>query len=288
VTDARGGLIEVDGVAVRVTNPDRVMWPRTGTTKADVISYYHAVADALLPNVVGHPLTLHRFPEGVDGPHFFQTRAPAHPPWIRTATMAMPRTGKVFESIVIDNRAGLVWAANVAAIELHPYLGVVGALGHPTALVLDLDPGPPADIFDAAALALLMRAELDDRGLAPQVNTSGGVGLHVRIPLGGDVTYDTTKAAAREIARTFTDRYPDRVTDRMARASRPGKVFVDWSQNDPGKSTVAPYSLRGMPVPTVATPISWTELEHAVDRRRPDDLYFAPAQVLDRLGLRTG
>ena len=263
--------VEVGGRLLQVSSLDRVLWPRTGTTKAELLAYYLSVAPVLLPHLVDRPLTLHRFPEGVEGKHFFQTRTPPHPDWVRTVTLSYPRTGKTFEAPVIDDLAALVWAVNLTALELHPFLGTVRALDAPTAMVLDLDPGLPAGMLQACQVALLLRAELDARGLASYPKTSGGKGLHVFVPV-QDATYEATKGLARTLARTLAARSPDLVVDRMTKALRTGRVLVDWSQNDPGKSTVAAYSPRAGPTPTVSTPVTWREVETAVQHRDPRPL----------------
>ncbi|HEU0131381.1 MAG TPA: non-homologous end-joining DNA ligase [Mycobacteriales bacterium] len=273
-------LVRVAGRDVAVSSLDRVLFPATGTTKAEVIDYYVRVADALLPHLRGRPATLHRFPEGVGGPHFFQTRVPPHPPWLRTARMAFERTGKVFESPVLDDLPALVWAANLATIELHPFLGLATAQERPLVVVFDLDPGEPAGLAEACAVALRVRERLAADGLASWPKTSGSKGVHVYAPVSG-ATYGGTKAYARRVAAALTRETPGLVVDRMARALRPGKVLVDWSQNDRGKSTVAPYSLRALRAPTVSAPVTWAEVE------RGRDLFFGPADVparLDRYG----
>ena len=272
-----------DGRTVRVTSPGRILFPLTGFTKADLIEYYVRVADVLLPHVVDRPATLHRFPEGVDGPRFFQTRVPPHPDWVRTVTLTYPRTGKTFDAPVIDDVASLVWASNLSAIELHPFLARTSALDRPLLLVFDLDPGPPAGVIDAATLALRLRVVLRDAGLAPYVKFSGQKGLHVVAPLDGTATYDDTKAFAHAVALTLATDDPTTVTARMSKRDRPGKVFVDWSQNDAGKSTVAPYSLRGLRVPSVAVPLSWDEVEHAVAKRDPRAFVVAAGDIDRRL-----
>ncbi len=255
---------EVAGRAVRLSSLDRVMWP-SGTTKGEVVDYYVHVGDVLLPHLAGRPLTLHRFPGGVTGPHFYQTRCPPHPAWLRTATLSYPRTGKTFEAPVIDDLAGLVWAANLATVEVHPFLGRLPDLGAPTHVVIDLDPGPPAGILDACRVALRVRELLDEAQLTGVPKTTGGKGMHVFVPLGPGATYDATKAWARALARTLAADDPAGVVDVMTRARRAGRVFVDWSQNDAGKSTVAPYSPRaGGAEPAASVPVTWREVEEAV------------------------
>jgi bifunctional non-homologous end joining protein LigD len=274
--------VDVGGRTLQVSSLDRVLWPATGTTKAELLEHYLAAAPLLLPHVVGRPLTLRRFPQGVGGKHFFQTRTPPHPPWLRTVTLTYPRTGKTFESPVLDDLAGLVWAVNLTTIELHPFLGRVDDLGAPTALVLDLDPGPPAGLLAACRVALLLRDELDARGLASYPKTSGGKGLHVYVPVRG-ATYDATKALARRLAQELAAAHPDLVVERMTKALRVGKVLVDWSQNDPGKSTVAPWSVRAQLRPTASVPVAWEEVESAHRAGDERGLTFSLADVRRRM-----
>jgi bifunctional non-homologous end joining protein LigD len=261
--------VTVGGRRLRVSSLDRVLYPAAGFTKAELIDYYTAVADAVLPHVRGRPITLHRFPNGVLGPHFYQTRCPPHPGWVRTVTMHFPSTGKTFEAPVLDDPAALVWAANLATLELHPFLGRADRLERPTQLVFDLDPGAPAGFAEACAVAVELRAVLADVGLRGWPKTSGMKGLHLHVPLDESASYPATKAFARMVAATMARGEPDRVVDRMARSARAGKVFLDWSQNDPGKSTVAPYSLRGGQTPTVATPLTWDEVSDAARTGAP-------------------
>ena len=276
--------VEVGGRQVRLSNLDKVLWPRLGLTKRWMVDYYTAVAPVLVPHLRGHPLTLHRFPDGLDGTHWYETRAPAHPPWIETVTFHVRTTGKVFDVCVLNDLPALVWAAQIAAVELHPFLGTVADLDRPSAVVFDLDPGPPATIVECCRVALRIRDLLDDLGLGAWVKTSGGVGLHVFVPLNTAVTYEQTKAFARSVALLLEREQPDAVTSMMARAKRPGKVFVDWSQNDFGKSTVAPYSLRGWEVPTVSTPVTWDEVSAVAESGRARDLLFLADAALERAG----
>ena len=275
--------VEVDGRVLRLSTLDRVLWPATGTTKAELVEHLVALAPHLLPHVADRPVTLHRFPEGVGGPHFFQTRTPPHPPWLRTVELSFPRTGKAFDVPVLDDVAALVWAANLTTLELHPFLAPTGTLDRPSYVVLDLDPGPPAGLLQACRVALLLRAELDALGLASYPKSSGLKGLHVFVPVEG-ATYDATKALARSLARLLAARHPDAVVDRMTRSLRTGRVLVDWSQNDPGKSTVAPYSPRAAAVPTVSTPVTWREVEAAVAAGEPARLVATLTTVHRRLG----
>jgi bifunctional non-homologous end joining protein LigD len=255
--------VELDGRSIRVASVDRVLWPATGTTKGDLLAYVLHAADALLAHVRGRPLTLHRFPEGVTGRHFFQTRCPPHPEWIRTQRMWTFRAQTEVDAPVLDDRAGLAWAVHLSAIELHPFLACADDLAHPGAVVFDLDPGPPAGPADACAIALVVRAVLDGLGLASYPKSSGGAGVHVVVPVAAGTTFAETKAFARAVAGLLARDQPDRVVDRMARSERAGRVFIDWGQNDAGKTTVAPWSVRGEWVPTVAAPLEWAEVERA-------------------------
>jgi bifunctional non-homologous end joining protein LigD len=276
--------MDIEGRSVRLTNLGKVLWPSVGMTKADLIAYYARVAPVLLPHLAGHPLTLHRFPDGVGGSHWFETRAPAHPPWVRTQEMYTFRSGKDIDAVLIDGLASLLWAANAAAIELHPYLGTSDDLRRPTAAVFDLDPGPPATLLHAAEVAVSLRGLLDDLGLAAFPKTSGGKGLHVYVPLNAPHSYDDTKTFARAVAQQLTRLRPDTVVDVMTRSRRRGKVFVDWSQNDAGKSTIAPYSLRGLWYPTASVPVTWDEIGTTARSGKIGGLVFVASDVAPRVG----
>ena len=263
--------VRVGDRVLRLSSLDRVLWPGSGTTKAQLVEHLLATSEALLPHVADRPLTLRRFPEGVGGPSFFQTRTPPHPDWVRTVELSYERTGKAFDVPVLDDVAGLVWAANLTTLELHPFLAPTGRLDRPHAVVLDLDPGAPAGLLEACEVGLLLRTALEAAGLASYPKSSGGKGLHVYVPV-EDEGYEQTKAFARGLARALTSARPDLVVATMTKRLRTGRVLVDWSQNDPGKSTVAAYSPRAGLVPTVSTPLTWREVEQAVRRRDPSAL----------------
>lgn len=275
-------LIVVDGREVRLSSLDRPLWPHLGLTKAWMADYYVRIAPVLLPHLRRHPVTLHRFPDGVLGPHFFQTRTPPRPDWIETVTFDMPRTGKVFDVVLIDDLAALLWAVNLATIEFHPYLGCAGDLDHPTALVFDLDAGEPAGLHEACVVATAVRDVCAEVGITAYPKTSGGGGMHVYVPVSG-VTYDDTKAFARAVAALLAHRSPERVVDRMTKALRGGKVFIDWSQNDAGKSTVVPYSLRATTPPLVSAPVTWDEVDLVVATGDAKPLLLGPDEVLARV-----
>ena len=266
--------VEIDGRTLTLTNRDRVLWPQTGFTKGDLIDYYTRVAPALLPHVRDRPVTLWRFPLGVHERGFWQNECRGAPPWMRTQRIA----GQQF--CVVDDLPSLVWLANQGTVELHPFPFVLASPETPTALVLDLDPGPGSGLADACRVALRIREVVP---LESFPKTSGSVGLHVVAPLRATLSFAETKALARELAERLAAETPDRVTARQARAERRGKVLVDWLQNDPSRSTVAPYSLRGTPWPTVSTPVTWDEVERCARERRPELLTFDARAVLERL-----
>jgi bifunctional non-homologous end joining protein LigD len=281
MTSATEAIVEVDGHRVRLTTLDRPMWPELRFTKGQLIDYYARVGPHLLPHIAGRPLTLRRFPEGMDGPDFFQTRCPPRPSWVRTQRMWTFRSGKDVEAPVIDDLAGLLWAANLAAVELHPYLAMAESLDRPTEVVFDLDPGEPAGLIEACEVAMLVRDVLDDLGLGSAVKVSGAKGVHVHVPV-SDVSFEETKAFARAVAALVARAHPNRVVDRMARSLRSGRVFIDWSQNDAGKSTVAPYSMRAGSYPSIAMPMPWRTLRDAIATRSELQLRITPLEALRR------
>jgi bifunctional non-homologous end joining protein LigD len=267
--------------SVTLSKPDKVLWPLAGFTKAALAEYYLAVAPALLPHFAERPVTLRRFPDGVDAPGWYQTNCRG-PEWLPTS-LVPGRRGEVFRMCRLEEPRALAWAAQVGALELHPLLATADALDRPTALVLDLDPGPPADVLDCCAVALALRDELDALGLASFPKTSGSVGLHVYVPLNTGVSYADTKALARTLAERLARVLPERVVATQKRSLRAGRVLVDWLQNEPMRSTVAPYSLRALPFPTVSMPVTWDEVDRAAAAGRPELLTFLPADALSRL-----
>jgi bifunctional non-homologous end joining protein LigD len=274
--------VDVDGRRIRLTNPDRVLWPRTGFTKREMIDYYLAVAPVLLPHLAGHAVTLRRFPESVDAPGWYQANCRGNPPWVTTHDVRGQR-GETLRYCLIDERATLAWLANLGTIELHPFLALARKPDEPTALVFDLDPGPPASLVAAAQVALLVREVLREHELDGTVKTSGSLGLHVYVPLAAGHTFGETKWFARRIADRLSATAPNLMIGNVSRARRTGRVFIDWVQNDPNRSTVAAYSLRGTPWPLVSTPVTWDEVETTATRARPELLLFGPLQVLERV-----
>jgi bifunctional non-homologous end joining protein LigD len=269
-----------------ITNLGKILYPQTGFTKGEVLDYYARVAPVLLPHLAGRPLTRKRYPNGVDGPSFFEKNAPrGTPEWVRTVTLPVPGSTKDRETIdfvIVDELATLVWTANLASLELHVpqwKVGPRGAVLDADLLVLDLDPGPPATIVECCEVALLLKELLEADGLTGYPKTSGSKGMQIYAPL-RPTSAENTRTYARWLAQRLEKERPNLVVSDMTKALRHGKILVDWSQNNAAKTTVAPYSLRARPEPTVSTPITWDEVEAC---RAPDDLVFLAADVLDRI-----
>jgi bifunctional non-homologous end joining protein LigD len=280
----RAAEIEVQGRTLKLTNREKVMYPRSGFTKGDLIDYYAAVAPVLLPHLAGRPLTLKRYPDGVEGKYFYEKRCPPHrPDWVRTAPIASERGRGTIDYCLAEDLSTLIWAANLADIELHTSLSRAQRMDRPTAIVFDLDPGAPAALRECARVALWIREIFDSFGLETFVKTSGSKGLQVYAPLNSTVGYEQTKPFARAVAELLEKRHPRQVVSRMAKELRPGRVLVDWSQNDEHKTTVCVYSLRARERPTVSTPLDWEEVEKAVRSRRKTELSAEPSALLQRV-----
>jgi bifunctional non-homologous end joining protein LigD len=278
--------VEVDGRELKLTNLDKVLYPKAGFSKGEMVDYYAKVAPAIVPHLAGRALTLRRFPEGVEDLEaaFFEKRCPKHrPPWVKTATVeAGPRAGDI-EYCVCEDRATLVWMAQLAAVELHPSLSLARVPEQPTVLAFDLDPGPPADVLDCCRVALRLRELFERFELDCFPKTSGSKGLQLYLPINRAVSYEETKPLARAIAQLLEKQTPDAVVSKMKKVERKGKVFVDWSQNHQRKTTVAVYSLRARERPTVSTPLSWKEVERAVVSEDAGSLVFEAGDVLKRV-----
>ncbi|HSJ18809.1 MAG TPA: non-homologous end-joining DNA ligase [Solirubrobacterales bacterium] len=277
-------LVEVDGREVSLTNLDKVLYPSTGFTKGEVIDYYARIAPVILPHLRGRPLTLRRFPEGVDSSSFFEKRCPTHrPEWVTTAAIWSEREDGEIEFCVCDDKPTLVWMAQLAALELHPSLSLAERMERPTVFAFDLDPGEPADIIDCARVALRVRELFGELGVESFPKTSGGKGLQVYVPLNTAITYETTKPYARAVAQLLEKMHPGEIVSRMTKRLRKGKVLVDWSQNTASKTTVAVYSLRARERPTVSTPVEWDEVAAAAESGDPDPIRFETGEVLERV-----
>ena len=272
-------VVELDGQRLRLRNLDKVLYP-SGFTKAEVVDYYVRIAPAMLPHLAGRGVTLRRYPDGVDGVSFFEKRCPSHrPDYVATVTGPGDRSGGI-EYCCLDSLPALAWAASMAALEVHAPMATGDDIDAPRACVFDLDPGAPATIVECAQVALAIRDVLEGIGLASFPKTSGSKGMQLYVPLNRPHTHDHASAFANAVARVLEKHRPTQVTSVMAKAERPGKVFIDWSQNSRHKTTIAPYSLRARPVPTVSTPVTWDEVATCADGT---SLAFEAGEVLARV-----
>ena len=274
--------LEVAGREVEVSNLDKVFYPKCGFTKGQVIDYYIRISDLLLPHLENRPISLKRYPDGVDGFFFYEKECPSHrPKWVKTARVKKSEGGEINYCLMNDLPA-LVWAANLADLELHTFLHRAPAIHRPTALAFDLDPGAPADIVQCCQVGLWLKEIFDSFGLQCFPKTSGSKGLQVFVPLNTAVTYEKTKAFAHAVALLLEKEHPEAVVSRMQKVLRKGKVLVDWSQNDDKKTTVCVYSLRAKERPTVSTPVEWEEVQHALKGKSAEALSFEAEEVLER------
>ena len=266
--------VELEGRALKLSNLDKVLWPKTGTTKRDLIDYVLRVSPVLLTHVRGRPLTLKRYPDGVDGIKFFEKRCPSHrPDWVETEPIWSDRHKEMVCYCVVRDTPTLVWLANLACIEMHVNLHVAGAFDRPTVMVFDLDPGPGTDIVECCQVAKLVRTTLKRAGMLCFPKTSGSKGLQVYVPLNSEDV-------------TFEQEAPELVVSRMTKSLREGKVLIDWSQNDPYKTTICAYSTRAKEEPTVSTPVTWAEVQRCVREDDASVLRFTTDDVLRRVSRR--
>jgi bifunctional non-homologous end joining protein LigD len=270
--------VQIDGRTLSLSNLDKVLYPEAGFAKGHVIDYYTRVSPVLLPHLRGRPLTLKRYPNGVDAPHFYEKQCPSHAPdWVQTSLL-----GDV-NFCLADDLPTLVWLANLADLELHTSLARAEAYDSPTVVAFDLDPGPPATIVECAEVALELRTIFEHLGMEAFPKTSGSKGMQVYVPLNTPTSYQVTRPFARGLAELLERRRRDLVVSEMKKSVRGGKVFVDWSQNASFKTTVNVYSLRAMAQPTVSTPLRWEEVEAVTESRDVGDLVFTSADVLERV-----
>jgi bifunctional non-homologous end joining protein LigD len=263
-----------------------VLWPEAGFSKGEAIDYYARVSETILPHLAGRPLTRVRFPDGTDSQRFFEKRAPSHTPdWVRTAPIEMGTAG-ILDFVVCDDRATLIWLAQLAALELHPSLALAEDPETPTVLAFDLDPGTPASIVECSQVGLRLRELFGNLGLEAFAKTSGSKGLQVYVPLNTPVGYERTKAFAHAVARALERAEPELVVSRQKKELRHGKVLVDWSQNDRAKTTVAVYSLRCRERPWASTPLGWDEVDALARDGDPESVRFEGPTVLERIEAR--
>ena len=274
----------MEGRRLSLSNLGKVFYPATGFTKGQVIEYYTRIAPVLLPHLRGRHLTLKRYPDGVDGQFFYEKQCPRHrPDWVRTARVPIRTDGRSIDYCLVEDLATIVWLANLADLELHTPLAHAAAPDAPTMIAFDLDPGPPATIVECAEVACRLREAFDLLGLVAFPKSSGSKGMQLYVPLNTPTSYRATKSFAQGVAQVLERRHPELVVSEMRKDLRPGKVFIDWSQNDEHKTTVCVYSLRARERPTVSTPVTWDEVEAVLRSRDPEDLAFTSDEVLARV-----
>jgi len=275
----------IDGRTLSVSNLDKVLYPETGTTKAEVIAHYLGVAEVMLPHLAGRPVTFRRFPDGVRGEAFYQKHCPDHRPgWVPTVPLGRDGSTEVVDHCDIREPGALAWAANLGALEFHVPMARAADAGAPTAVVFDLDPGVPAGLVACAEVAVHLHEVLDQLGLTAVAKTSGGKGLQVYLPIDPAASsYAATRGFAHAVAQLLQARAPERIVTTQARDARAGKVLIDWMQNHRTKTTVCVYSLRGRERPTVSTPVTWEEVHRAADHQRADGLRFEIGSIPERV-----
>ena len=268
-----------------VSNIEKVLYPEVGFTKGQVIDYYIRIAPVLLPHLKARPITLKRYPDGVNGFFFYEKQCPSHrPKWVKTTTVTSQRKEGKIDYCVMSDLPALVWAANLANLELHTFLHKAPSITRPTTMAFDLDPGAPANIVQCCQVALWLRDVFDGFGLQSFPKTSGSKGLQLYVPLNAPgATYDKTKEFAYRVARRLEQEHSEQIVSRMQKALRNGKVLIDWSQNDDHKTTICVYSLRAKAQPTVSTPITWEEVEKCLQEKNAEVLNFTNQDVLKRV-----
>ncbi|MFZ0314669.1 MAG: non-homologous end-joining DNA ligase [Candidatus Korobacteraceae bacterium] len=276
-------VVDVEGKHLKLSNLDKVLYPEAGFTKGQVIDYYVRIAPVLLPHLHGRPLTMKRYPNGVNGMFFYEKNCPSHrPDWVKTARVWSEGNKRWMDYCVFEDLATLVWAANLADLELHTSLSLGKDVLRPNFLVFDLDPGPPANIVQCCQVGLWVRDIFAKLKLQSFAKTSGSKGLQIYVPLNSAVTYDQTKSFAHQLARLLERQHPQLVVSDMKKSLRTNKVLVDWSQNDDHKTTVCVYSLRAKERPTASTPVTWEEVESCLKKGDPSLLVFEAGEVLER------
>jgi bifunctional non-homologous end joining protein LigD len=276
--------IEVQGKQLKLSNLDKVLYPATGFTKQQIIDYYVRIAPAMLPHLAGRALTRKRYPNGVDEEFFYEKNAPQHrPDWVKTAPIWSEGNHRTVHYILANDLPTLVWLANLAAIELHPSLALAKDITCPTMMVFDLDPGPPANIVQCCQVGLWLREVFDHFGLQSFPKTSGSKGLQIYVPLNTPTKYEATKTFAHALAQLLEHDHREMVVSDLKKSIRTGKVFVDWSQNDEHKTTIAVYSLRAREHPTVSTPVTWEEVQRTLKKKDANLLVFEASQTVSRV-----
>jgi bifunctional non-homologous end joining protein LigD len=276
--------VKIENRTLKLTNLEKILYPEVGFTKGQVIDYYTRIAPAILPHTRDHPLTLKRYPNGVDAEFFYEKNCPKHrPPWVQTATVWSGGNNRDMYYCLCQDLPTLVWLAQIATLEFHTSLSYAAKLPEPRTIVFDLDPGPPATIVECCRIGLMLRDLFAEHGLECCAKTSGSKGLQLYVPLNTKVTYEETKVVSKGLAQLFEQQHPDLVVHKQLKELRTGRVLIDWSQNDQYKTTVNVYSLRARQRPTVSTPVSWAEVEKCLKAGDPSLLVFDSEQVLARV-----
>jgi len=269
---------------IQVSNLDKVLYPKVGFTKGQVIDYCIRIARVLLPHLKDRPLTMKRYPDGVEGEFFYEKNCPSHrPKWVQTAKVWSEGNQRTMHYCLANDLSTLVWAANLADLELHTSLSRKDKIEHPTMMVFDLDPGAPANIVQCCQVGLWLNDLLGQMKLKSFAKTSGSKGLQVYVPLNTAVTYDQTKSLSHALAQHLEHEHAGLVTSNMSKTMRKRKVFVDWSQNDEHKTTICVYSLRAREEPTVSTPVTWNEVENCLKKENAELLRFRSDKVIARV-----
>lgn len=279
-------IVSISGRRLILTNLEKDLYPSHGFNKAHVIEYYRQIALFMLPHLKDRALTLKRYPEGVEKDFFFEKRCPAHPPWVKTAEMPADR-GRPMKVCLVNDIETLLWVANLASLELHVPLSRVNSPERPDSVVFDLDPGKPAVLRDCAKVALILRDLLSEMRLSCYAKTSGMKGMHLYLPLNRkEATFEQTKRFSKAVAEIMQKNYPELVTARMAKEYRRGRVFINWSQNDPKKTMVCVYSLRAREIPAVSFPLTWNEVEGLAEQGKTEMSVVMPSEAVAIAGIK--
>ncbi len=269
---------------LKLSNLEKVYWPEVGFTKAQMIDYYTRIAPVLLPHLRNRPLTLKRYPDGVDGQMFYEKNCPKHrPPWVGTAKIWSGGNNRYMDYCMVQDLPTMVWVAQLGTIELHTSLSTYPKVSQPRALVFDLDPGPPATIVECCQVGMSVREWFQEHGLQTFAKTSGSKGLQLYVPLNTRIDYQQTKHISKGLAQKLERERPNQVVHIQRKTLREGRVLIDWSQNDEYKTTVNVYSLRARARPTVSTPVTWEEVEGCLEAGDPNLLVFESEAVLERV-----
>lgn len=277
-------VVDIAGRRLSLSNLEKDLYPSCGFTKARILEYYRRIAEFILPHLKDRALTMKRYPEGVEKEFFYEKRCPSHrPAWVNTAEIP-EKDGERMTACLVNDAETLIWVANLACLELHVPLAKAASPERPDSMVFDLDPGEEADIIDCARVALILRDLLSRLRLTGWVKTSGLKGLHVFVPLNcREATFEATKEFSKAVAVILQKNYPELVTAKMAKESRKGKVFINWSQNDASKTMICVYSLRAREKPVVSFPLAWGELEHLAGEGAPEKFHIVHSEALRRV-----